>query len=356
MYTLGICAPYRRCEATLSAIRLADLGRELAMSVKFLAAGPVQKGVDHYWDKYVHRDQGDRPYRWASGCTHIVWFSRGESTYQKSFLVSPGARHWYVPLRYDMEKSDPFSPQSSGRIVCPSKQARDELLSSTYGDDPSQHTKISWCLWDSGLDAVGSAYGAETDDLSIYVPVSPHVIDETGILVLKAILDLLKLFPRVKFTVDCGKSWAKKSRRFIRDMVKRHGDRLTFNYSLSPLSHVRRMHNNDWTWIPSTRVDTGIVAQRSLACGTPVIVYDISPYSEFITNEVNGLLVECDIYSNGVGAPVAGPRFVSVVSTLARAITGERELYSRCQKKTTTREKNHSKQFRLFWAKEWDVV
>jgi hypothetical protein len=58
MYTLGICAPYRRCETTLSAIRLADLGRELAMSVKFLAVGPVQKGVDHYWDKHVSETMG----------------------------------------------------------------------------------------------------------------------------------------------------------------------------------------------------------------------------------------------------------------------------------------------------------
>ena len=33
MYKLGICAPYKRCETTLAALRLADLGRELAMSV-----------------------------------------------------------------------------------------------------------------------------------------------------------------------------------------------------------------------------------------------------------------------------------------------------------------------------------
>lgn len=356
MYTLGICAPYRRCEATLSAIRLADLGRELAMSVRFLAEGSVQKGVDHYWDKYVRANKGDRPYMWASGCTHIVWFSTEESTYQKAFLVSPGARHWHVPMYHDMEESDRFSPQEEGRVVCASKKVKEELLAEAYGDDAASDKRITWCLWDSGFEAVESFRTREAGSLSIYVPVSPHVIDETGLLVLRAILDLLKLFPHVRFTVDCGKSWSKGARRFIREITKKYRNRVKFNHALSPLSHVRRMHGHDWTWIPSTRVNTGIVAQRSLACGTPVIVYDINPYCEFITDEVNGLLVECDIYSNWAGAPIAGPRFVSVVNTLAKAINGEQELHSKCQRTTTSREKQHSKQFRLFWAKEWGVV
>jgi len=359
MYTLGICAPYRRCEATLSAIRLADLGRELAMTVKFLAEGSVQKGVDHYWDKHVRSGKGDRPYRWAAGCTHIVWFSNEESIYQKAFLVSPGARHWHVPMCHSMEKSNCFSPQEGGRVVCTSKKIKDETLDRLYGEeaaDPSIDRKITWCLWDSGFDAVSVAHMRKAGSLFIYVPVSSHVIDETGLMVLRAILDLLKLFPHVHFTVDCGKSWSKGAKRLIREMTTTYKTRMDFNYTLSPLSHVRRMHEHDWTWIPSTRVDTGIVAQRSLACGTPVIVYDINPYCEFITDEVNGLLVDCDIYSNWTGAPVAGPRFVSVVNTLAKAITGERELHSKCQRMTANREKQHSKQFRLFWAKEWDVV
>jgi hypothetical protein len=73
--------------------------------------------------------------------------------------VSPGARHWYVPMCHDMEEISRFSPQHSGRIVCTSKRARDEILSNVYDGDPSQGKKISWCLWDSGLDAVASAYG-----------------------------------------------------------------------------------------------------------------------------------------------------------------------------------------------------
>jgi glycosyltransferase involved in cell wall biosynthesis len=356
MYTLGICAPYRRCEATMSAVRLADLGRELSMNVKFLGSGRVQKGVDPHWDTQVRGAKGDYCYHWAQGCTHFAWFSGQKSFYLKSLLVSPEASHWHVPLRNTDNEPLADYVQRADRIVCPSRKSKDDILEAFISETPSLRDKLTWCLWDSGLLAVPSSYSTGDDLTSIYVPAAPHVLDETGGLVLRAVSDILKLFPKSRFTVDCGKSWPKFYRRVIRGMESTYSTRISFSSSLSPLSHVRRMHTHDWTWVPSTRSDTGIVAQRSLSCGTPVIAYDISPYSEFITDEVNGLLIDCDVYSSGSGAPVAGPRFVSVVDTLARAINGEKGLYAKCQKLMVTRERRHSRQFRLFWAKEWGVA
>ena len=354
MYTLGICSPYRRCEATLAAIRLADLGRELAMNVRFLAEGSVQKGVDHYWDQRVTSTKGNNAYKWASGCTHITWFSKDEELYDKAFLVSPGAKHWYVPTCHGAKQSERTAPQEDLRVVCPSKQAKNEILSRS--SDEFSDKRVTWCLWDSGFKTINHYDKSSQSDISIYVPILSHVIDETGELVLRAVYDLLKLFPEVHFTLEFEKSWSKSARSLVRYLREFYGDRISAAYGLSPLTDLRQMHGHDWTWIPSTRVNTGITAQRSLACGTPVIVYDISPYCEFITDEVNGVLIECDVYSDWSGAPIAGPRFVSVVSTLSRVITGERKLHAKCQETTVAREKNHAKQFRLFWAKEWGVV
>ncbi len=349
MYKLGICAPYKRCETTLAALRLADLGRELAMSVKLLAYGDAQSRVDYYWDTRVIRDKGNAVYQWARGCSHIVWFDGDEAKYSKAFLVSPAAKHWYIPMPHKLRESARIDAHQESKLICPSKQSKDSL------PEMFSFRNSSWCLWDSGLDAVQSRR-PESDDVRIYVPMSSHAIDETGILSLRAISDVLKLFKNSMFTVECSKSWAKAGRSLLRDIKNEFGDRFSLSYGLSPVNHIKNMHQHDWTWIPSTRVNTGIVAQRSLACGTPVIVYNVSPHSEFIVEEQNGLLIECDIYSNWAGAPVAGPRFISVVNALSKAVVGDRELVSRCQRSLTTREKKHTKQFRLFWAREWDVV
>ena len=153
-----------------------------------------------------------------------------------------------------------------------------------------------------------------------------------------------------------GKSWPRRDRKYIQKLLATHVDRLVCLYSSSLLSQCLKMHAHDWTWLPDTRADIGIMAQRSLACGTPVITYDISPYQEFVSDEVTGLTIKCELFSNRVGAPVAGPNLVSIVNTITKAITGQSELVSKCQKKIWKRESQHMKAFRLFWGKEWDVL
>ena len=353
MYTLGICAPYRRSEITLAATRLADLGRELAMEVRFLSVGPSQRNVDYTWDDRFCRAESVNVYRWLQGCTHLVWFVYDDSLYQKSQLVSPKARHWFVPSWHQISP-DVLPKLTEYSVVCPSRRVKTEIAECAGTEDFQLLT--TWCLWDSGMDAVIRQGLCRSDEVAIYVPMSSRVIDECGKFVLMVVEDVLELFPEVKFTLDFGKSWPRKTRRYINDLIKKYVNRLTCYRSFSLLSQCFRMHEHDWTWIPDTRADIGITAQRSLACGTPVIVYDISPYQEFVSNEVTGLLIQCELFSNRVGAPVAGPNLVSIVNTLSKAIVGQSELVLQCQKKIWKRESQHMNAFRLFWGKEWEVL
>ena len=350
MYTLGICAPYCRSETTLAAIRLAELGRELAMGVKLLAVGSVQKKVDHIWDKRVHKLDKQDVYGWMHGCTHLVWFSYSPELHEKSQLVSPSARHWFVPSWHQL------SPEVIGdlvdySVVCPSRKSKAQIAEHL---PEGKHT--TWCLWDSGMDAVKREGLCKNGEVSIYVPMSARVIDECGHFVLAAVTDLLDMLPEVRFTLDFGKSWPRHTRRVIRDMIDKRPGKLTCYRSPSMLSQCRHMHGHDWTWIPDTRADIGITAQRSLACGTPVIVYDISPYQEFVSNETTGLLIGCERLENNLGAHVASPSLVSIVKTISKAVFGQSELVSQCQKKIWKRESQHMRAFRLFWAKEWDLA
>jgi glycosyltransferase involved in cell wall biosynthesis len=352
MYTLGICAPYRRSEITLAAIRLADLGRELAMDVRFLSVGPSQKNVDYVWDQRFRKVETDDAYRLLHGCTHLVWFIHDEDLHKKSQLVSPKARHWFIPSWHQID-THVLRGLDGYSVVCPSRVIKSEIAERLQDD-----TKLSatWCLWDSGLDAVSREGLCRNDEVAIYVPMSSRVIDECGYFVLAAVRDVLELFPEAKFTLDFGKSWPRRARKYIKTLLKIYIDRLICHHSPSLLSQCFRMHAHDWTWLPDTRADIGIMAQRSLACGTPVITYDVSPYQEFVSDEVTGLVIQCEAFSNRVGAPIAGPNLVSIVRTMTKAITGQSELVSQCQKKIWKRESQHMKAFRLFWGKEWGVL
>ena len=76
----------------------------------------------------------------------------------------------------------------------------------------------------------------------------------------------------------------------------------------------------------------------------------------FETVENSGLLIQCELFSNSVGAPVAGPSLVPIVNTLSKAIIGQSELVAQCQTKIWKRESQHMKAFRLFWGKEWEIL
>jgi len=349
MYTLGICAPYCRSETTLAAIRLAELGRELAMGVKLLPVGSVQKNVDYFWDKRVRKLSKQDVYGWMHGCTHLVWFSHSPELYKKAQLVSPGARHWFVPSWHELSP-DAVGDLENYNVVCPSRGAKAQIA----GRLP-EGKGTTWCLWDSGMDAVKREGLCKNGEVSIYVPMSSRSIDECGHFVLAAINDLLDLLPEVRFTLDFGKSWPRTTRHVINKMMDKRPGKLTCYRSPSLLSQCSHMHEHDWTWIPDTRADIGIIAQRSLACGTPVIVYDISPYQEFVSNETTGLLVGCERLENRLGAHVASPSLVSIVQTISKAVFGQSELVFQCQQKIWKRESQHMRAFRLFWAKEWEL-
>jgi glycosyltransferase involved in cell wall biosynthesis len=351
VYTLGICAPYRRTELTLGAIRLADLGRELAMDVRFIPAGKKQNGVDYVWDRRVRCSSDFEKYATLHSCTHFVWFSCDAETYSKCKLVAPKARHWFVPS--SANKPESFLKNGGVKnLVCPSRSVKKQVENALQG---SSEKVTTWCLWDSGWEAVLRDGLLDANKVSIYVPMLPKTIDQGGNLVLQAIKDALDLFPEVHFTLESHKSWPKSYRRFLQKLKCSDGERVSVRYLKSFYDQPVMFHSHDWTWLPDVQSDLGIVAQRSLACGTPVIAYKVSPFVEFVSNENTGMLIPCESSECGFSRETASPSLVSVVSSLAKVITGGGDLLSACQDKMWKRESQHMQAFKAFWAAEWDL-
>lgn len=349
---LGIYSPYQRSETTLSALRLADFALSSSFQVRLLAPSPAERNLHPYWDQHVRIAKGNSPYYWAKGCQYIVWFDHHPQLLAKARLVADKATQCLVPMWHRLPRMDSAQFALYDRVVCPLRTVSG-LLVELGLIDPEAGRRLQWCAWDAGVEPVQRAGLVESGVIKLYVPIDSATIDESGAFTLRVLDELLKIAPHVTVTVDCTKSWPRKIRPAIRDLVTCWRGRLKVIYRSSFPEMQMQFHDHDWTFLPCLRANTGIVALQSLACHTPVIAYDVEPFGKLIRSKENGLSVNCDLGSNWLGASMAAPRFVDTLEALRTALRDEHML-DICRHRAYKLDKLAS-QFAGFWRKEWGV-
>lgn len=349
---LGIFTPYNRGETTAAALSLADLALANSYSVSLLAPGTVESGIHPYWDNKVLTVRNKSPYKWARGCSQLIWLQPDAGLKRKVNLVSPNARHWYVPSWHSLRYEDYQLVQQFDRIAAPSRSVYQE----TTEREVVNSIHAAWCVWDSGLKPVKRPL----DDLQneyrkLYVPVDAFTSDNDSGIFLDVVEELVVRVPRLSILLDCSKSWNRFSRDRLRHIAEgKGGERLQIRYQASLLQQAASYHESGWTWIPSRQSNFAMAALRSLSCGTPVICYDIPPFNEVVKENYNGKLIGCDLDSNWLGASIAVADPDEVLRVLLRVFCDD-TLCNRCRKYDWKLEERRAR-FERFWDKEWSNV
>jgi glycosyltransferase involved in cell wall biosynthesis len=348
---LGIFTPYRRSEITAAALRLADLALTVPFDVKILASGAIERGIHPYWDTRVVTTRKQNVYKWARGCSHLVWFEYHLGHHDKTRVVTDKAKQWYVACWHHIQREEYQQTWLYDRIIAPSPHAYAQVTSLICEDDPSI---ASWCMWDSGLDPVERLPAPHVRGrVRLYVPIDGDAIDLSGMVVLQTLWLLLDNHPNLDVTLDSGKSWPKELKTIIKELKERYGTRFNPVQQTSLIWQPSYLHEHDWTWVPSLRANFGQAAWRALSCGTPVITYDIAPFSEFVQDGRNGKLLSCDLIENWLGAPAAVASSTKQAMEIGEIIADE-ELFLKCRKQRW-KLKEHRAAFEKFWKEEWQV-
>lgn len=347
---LGICTPYRHCEITAAAIRLAEVAISMSVTVRILASGQADRGVHPSWDGKVHSTRDDGAYAWARGCDYLAWFSHEPGLVRRGGLVAERAVNCLVLPWHNLPITDGEHSvfEHYGRIVCPAHCIYTTAVEKIFEDT---HPSLTWCPWTSGIIPVKRS-GLVGDKLRLYVPMDGSTMDETGLFVVRVVTDLLVRHPHLEVTLDCAKSWPKQPRNELKDLVQAWGTRLRVIYRTNLVDQISEMHSHDWMYLPAIRSNFGLMASRALACHLPVICLDVEPYSELVRSGVNGLLIPCELGFNHMHAPAAEPKLVPVVNRLSEAL-GDRSMAARLRNNNWRR--SDDSQMLLFWRKEWQL-
>jgi glycosyltransferase involved in cell wall biosynthesis len=348
---IGICAPYKRCEATTAALRLADFAVSRSLGVKFLGIGLREQGIHRAWDSRISTAKGEGVYHWARGCKYLVWFDHQPALLKQAKLVAEKATHCLVPLWHRLSKFSLDDFDFYSRVVCPLKSTYKQFVA--QGLSNSAPKRLVWCGWDAGLEPVQRGRLVAEGQIHFYVPMDSYAMDEVGLHTLCVLDDLLKAYPHLHVRLDCAKSWPRLARRTVQQYVATWAPRLHCSYHTSLLTQVTYFHNADWTFLPAVRGDIGMTALRSQACHVPVVAYDISPFSDVVRNCKDGLLMACDTSSNWLGAPIAIPSLAHALESLGLAAEDEHCLHE-CRKVPWQAAKRMAG-FTAFWSKEFGV-
>ncbi len=346
---IGIYTPYNRGEITAAALQIADLALTLGLDVNLISPTPIERGIHAYWDKHVVQARDKSVYYWATHCRYIVWFDPNEKHLQQARLVAK-APQTLIPMWHRLRKESSYQLTLYDRVVAPTRQICRQIDDQLFQNEAQE---VACCPWYAGTIEVKRTGPVKPGTTRIYVPLDSQAIDEVGNFTLSCVDQTLENHPKVEFTLDFEKSWPRKVRQQLKSLQARWAGRLTMSYRTSLLEQPSQFHQHDWTFLPSIRSNLAMTALNSLCCGTPVIGYDVSPISEVIQDEKNGLLVECELGFNWLKAPIAGPTLAATLAKLTRIVT-EDNLLAKLRRKNWDLDKRRIA-FKEFWAKEWNV-
>lgn len=349
---LGIFTPYFLGEITTAAIRLAQLARQLGFDVRLLAEDLATNRVHPVWDSEVRSEPRNSYLAWAKGCSHFVWFSPSKRLQQAVRDVSPKARHWSILCWQRLTSREFHWLWDSEKIVATSRHAyyaaRDHAVSLGL---PTDEQRLTYCLWDSGLPLVVKNGVTEPEMMRFYIPLDGAVMQDLGAEITRLLSSVLSEAPWVKLTLDCSCSPAKDLRRDLTKLQSSFPHRVQLLNRTSLVGQARQFFIHDWTVSLSLRYDTTSLAMRSLACGSPVLAYDVPPVSEVVRNEQHGLLTPCDLGFNWLQAPIASVSVSAMKASLSRAAE-DPALLTFCQSSDWGLEAKEQA-FVAFWSKEW---
>lgn len=352
---IGIVTPYARCEATAAAIRIADVCNAYGEEPRLIAVGPCALPVHPYWDRRVWSTFEAQPTVWkprlerafyigAQDCRLFVHLQSGPRAVARASLVEGIAPHYLVPCWHHLAIDDIRDLSNYDFVVSPTKALHDFIGTKC---EPRNADSLTWTRFDAGLPF---AKVERDGPLHVGFWVNGAAIDSGGFGILRCIETLLATHTTLRITTLYSRTWPENDRRCIRRLLTAFPGRFTAVRLDSFQVLTRLLHQLDWVVLPWPRSDFGIAVARSLACGVPVVTYDITPFNELIRHKHNGYLIGCELQlTAGTEAPAAIPNTSAMVE-LCQQLFADRKAWTEVRRHDWKVEQ-HTQTFNAAWAK-----
>lgn len=357
---LCVVAPYGFCELSVAATRLADVARAVGCDVHWLVPDRPMPGLHPHWDRKVSgwpawkRGLPDDPRR----IDGFVWFEHRPLLQTQLQRRWPLSKHWLVLpwQRLDAKRAAGLASRYD-RVVSPAPTVQTAVLRCQKPKlvlPQFAKESLTWVFWSAGWPALRRSGEVVPGALRVYVPLDGLRAVEASQL-LSLCLQLTDEFPHLQFTFDSTATWPTGFRARLLDAVRRRPQRFAARLR-SPLQQRQLdLQQHDFCLLPTPAFDFGLRVVQSLACGVPLLCYDIEPVSGLLQQERNCYLMGCDIECNWLGAPRARFDSSALLEHLRFALQDDALLKRLQQFWPSSMESSQPANDSLvrFWSAEW---
>ena len=314
----GICTHYRQNEIAYAAIHLADKSINSGISADIYSADTIEPGTCSRWDhKVISSKSTSIFFKWILNVTHLLWTSPPPAE-DIEWANSRGIETWVLTSWDMLTPKHKSALKEASKVItpymCVTKAIQDKWrLSSKVS---ARRLKFSEFMWDVPLPISTKKTLVSPPKIKLLFPLfdsQEERVDDGILTVVNAVLESVK---NVEVTLAVNKKCAIISPSVFIKLKNTYGDRLNIIKNPTYKQRYSLYASNDLTVWGATYEGLATVGLNSLCMGTPVISWDIDPQTEYLHDDMNSVLVPCDIDENWLGVPIVIPNWDVFASRL----------------------------------------
>lgn len=338
--SVGIYTHYARCDEAYLALRVAEFLRCVDEPFElFSDTAPARLGSG-YDGRVKHR--GKIKYtEWARDKRVILW-TNVPSVEQLNYAKRHKIKTIVAPMWQELELPFRRSLRAADVVVAFSMECR-ELYRNIY-----KFKNSTLIPFDPGIAASKKEGHVDPKKIKLFLPWFDKNARCTHVEFIAEMEAILRAMPEIHLTVGVSSSkFSPAVGKFLRNLDEKTG-RVKLLRNVGFLARPEIYAQNDLTIFPAECDNYGFCGLNSIACGTPLVSFGVSPQTDFIYPSSNGVLVKTQIDYDENGVPHANPDYSRFFEAV-QALVAEPKYIENMNTRVTYNLSARKKAFELGW-------
>ena len=309
---VGIYTHYAHCDQAYLCIRLVDFLRSQGVDFDIYADNQPGKLRIPYDRAVVHKNI-IKFTDWAKKQSTIIW-TQVPKLEQINYANRLGKHTVLAPMWQDLVPPFRKAMQRAGAVVALCADAQ-ELFRDVYGVKSA-----AFVPYDAGLPVIRKEAAVNAKNVRLLLPWFDRNARCSNSNFLGMIGYLVERMPDASLTVAITPSrFSPAIAKFFQTLGQKTGGRVKLLRGVPLASRPSLYADHDLTLYPAECDNYGLCSLTSINCGTPVLSFALSPQTDFVYPEANGVLVrtKIDYDENGVAHAIPNyEAFTAMLQTL----------------------------------------